>query len=574
MTRRRRLSGLLAACMLLFSLSGCGKQEASASAPASFGDAVDSAESALEPVVSQPATTTGVFSMPYNSGYGWDPYNCKSMENQAVMQLIYQGLFTMNASFDPEPVLCKEYTVSDDGLTYTITLQNATFSNGSSVTASDVVYSLSQASDSDLYDSRFTDIASYEASGTDTVILYLSSPNDRLPCLLNFPIIPNLSSAASGPVGSGPFVRNGDVLTKNQNWWQGANTVQFQTVTLYSSASAEDTRDNFEMDNIHFVYNNPNSASAASFHCDYELWNSKNTVMQYMGFNLSAGICSDKDIRTAIIRAIDRTEIAESVYHNFADPTELPVAPTSSMYDEALARDYQYDADAALEQLLKSSSFYLPEDDPRRKNGPGAQREAAVDSTQADATVDSTVDEPPADAGNAEADTAVTSPQPSPDQTENTVAYNEITMLVLSGSLSRSAAAKLAAGYLEDVGFTVNIQTLGEDDFISTINAGKFDLYYADVCLTPDMDLRPLLLSDGSLNYSFIPPDSTLEAHMDSALENSGNRYDLYQYVMNQGYICPVLFENNAVFTTRGVFTGLNPAPGNLFYQIENITVQ
>lgn len=120
----------------------------------------------------------------------------------------------------------------------------------------------------------------------------------------------------------------------------------------------------------------------------------------------------------------------------------------------------------------------------------------------------------------------------------------------------------------------MNIQTLGEDDFISTINAGEFDLYYADVCLTPDMDLRPLLLSDGSLNYSFIPPDSTLEAHMDSALENSGNRYDLYQYVMNQGYICPVLFENNAVFTTRGVFTGLNPAPGNLFYQIENITVQ
>ena len=117
MMRRRRLSGLLAACMLLFSLSGCGKQEASASAPASFGDAVDSAESALEPVVSQPVTTTGVFSMPYNSGYGWDPYNCKSMENQAVMQLIYQGLFTMNASFDPEPVLCKEYTVSDDGLT-------------------------------------------------------------------------------------------------------------------------------------------------------------------------------------------------------------------------------------------------------------------------------------------------------------------------------------------------------------------------------------------------------------------------------------------------------------------------
>lgn len=115
------------------------------------------------------------------------------------------------------------------------------------------------------------------------------------------------------------------------------------------------------------------------------------------------------------------------------------------------------------------------------------------------------MDEPPADAGNAEADTAVTSPQPSPDQTENTVAYNEITMLVLSGSLSRSAAAKLAAGYLEDVGFTVNIQTLGEDDFISTINAGEFDLYYADVCLTPTWISAPCCSPTGVSTTALSP---------------------------------------------------------------------
>ena len=78
-----------------------------------------------------------------------------------------------------------------------------------------------------------------------TVAIYLSQPNDRLPCLLNFPIIRDGSSPNGSPQGTGPFVRNGDVLSLDQNWWQGAERVQFQTVTLCSSTSAEDTRDNF-----------------------------------------------------------------------------------------------------------------------------------------------------------------------------------------------------------------------------------------------------------------------------------------------------------------------------------------
>ncbi len=90
-----------------------------------------------------------------------------------------------------------------------------------------------------------------------TVAIYLNQPNDRLPCLLNFPIIRDGSSPNGSPQGTGPFVRNGDVLSLDQNWWQGAERVQFQTVTLCSSTSAEDTRDNFEMDNVDLVYNIP-----------------------------------------------------------------------------------------------------------------------------------------------------------------------------------------------------------------------------------------------------------------------------------------------------------------------------
>lgn len=569
---RRSLCGVLAACMMVSLLSGCGKNAAESSTPASsFGIQSSAAASSVDSAAdSQAPVSSGTFSMPYNGSYGWNPYSCRSLENQAVMQLIYQGLFTLNQSFDAEPVLCQDYTVSDDGLTYTITLQSAWFSSGNSLTAYDVTYSLAQAQESELYGGRFSDISGYEAVDSGTVAIHLSSPNDRLPCLLNFPIISSNASADSGPLGTGPFVRNGDVLTLDQSWWQGAENVSFQTVTLYSSSSAEDTRDNFEMDNVDLVYNDPQSATAATFHCDYELWNSPNTVMQYIGFNMTAGICSSKDIRTAIIRAIDRTTIAESVYHNFADPTALPVPAISSMYDADLARNYEYDADAALTQLLDNSLFHLPEDDPRITDGPGAQRQQtaapAADSTESSTPEDEAlIDDPEntTDAADTQTDTA----------SEETT-YNDLVMIVLSGNANRVTAAKQAADQLADVGFTVTVNALAENEFLTALNAGDYDLYYADVCLGPDLDLRPLLTSSGDLNYGGIPEDSTLSARLESALENSGNHYDLYQYVMDQGYLCPVLFENNAVFTTRGVFTGLNPAPGNLIYDIANITVK
>lgn len=571
---RRTVCGVLAACLVFSQLTGCGDKAVQSSAPEpSFGVQASAAEPVADSAVEdQEPVSSGTFSMPYNGNYGWNPYTCRSMENQAVMQMIYQGLFTLNQSFDAEPVLCKDYSVSDDGLTYTITLQSAWFSNGSSLTAADVTYSLSQAQESELYSGRFTDISGYEAVDSGTVAIYLSRPNDRLPCLLNFPIIRDGSSPNGSPQGTGPFVRSGDVLTLDQNWWQGAEHVQFHTVTLCSSTSAEDTRDNFEMDNVDLVYNDPQSSSAATFHCDYELWNSPNTVMQYIGFNMTTGICSSKDIRTAIIRAIDRSTIAESIYHNFADPTALPVPAISSLYSEDLARNYEYDADAALTQLLDNSLFYLPDDDPRVTGGPGAQR------NQPDTTAQDTADE----SSTLEEDALIdeTDPEADPEATqtdttqEEETTYNNLVLIVLSGNANRVAAAKLAADQLADVGFTVTVKSLSENEFLTALNTSEYDLYYADVCLSPDLDLRPLLSASGDLNYGGIPEDSVLSDRIYNALENSGNHYDLYQYVMDQGYLCPILFENNAVFTSRGVFSGLNPAPGNLIYDIQNITVK
>ena len=571
---RRGVSLLLALSLLL--LPGCGKQEAKAPVEQGTFGSRQELEAQAPPADSDltqaaPAVPgNGTFAMPYNAGYGWNPFTCRGMENRAVMQLIYEGLFTMNPEFKAEYGLCQEFSVSEDGMVYDLVIRDATFSNGKQLQPLDVVYSMEQAAISELYQDRFTDIATYTVTGENTVQVQLYTPNDQLPCLLTFPIIPS-GSAGEAPPGTGPFVRGSDlVLTQNSQWWQGAGNLSFQTVTLFSSASAEDTRDHFEIDNVHFVYNNPSATSAATFHCDYELWNSPGTTMQYIGFNFIDGVFQDQDVRKALTHAIDRSSIVELAYHNFADAAVLPVAPSSEMYFDDLVQAYNFTSSrSAMEELTATSSFWLPEDRIAAIRNPEASAAPSEEPEEEEPQEEPPEEEPEEGAEDGGED----GEDGEGEDAEKKDAFNSIVFIVKAGNLSRVTAAKEVAECLTQAGFTVELQELEGEAYHSALLAGNFDIYYGEVVLKPDFALRDILLSEGDLSYGGIGGDEKLRTLLDNALENVGNRYDLYQYIMEHGYMCPVLFVNNAVFTTRGVFSGLSPAPDNLFYQIQNIQV-
>ncbi|HLR15735.1 MAG TPA: peptide ABC transporter substrate-binding protein [Bacillota bacterium] len=59
----------------------------------------------------------------------WDPLN-----------QIMEGLMRLDENFEPQEAIAESYEVSDDGLTYTFTLRDTTWTNGDPVTADDFVY--------------------------------------------------------------------------------------------------------------------------------------------------------------------------------------------------------------------------------------------------------------------------------------------------------------------------------------------------------------------------------------------------------------------------------------------------
>lgn len=52
-----------------------------------------------------------------------DPYDANDTLSQAVAKSFYQGLFGLDKDMKVKNVLAKGYTVSDNGLAYTITLR-------------------------------------------------------------------------------------------------------------------------------------------------------------------------------------------------------------------------------------------------------------------------------------------------------------------------------------------------------------------------------------------------------------------------------------------------------------------
>jgi peptide/nickel transport system substrate-binding protein len=133
--------------------------------------------------------------------------------------LIYDTLFSMNSKFEVKPQMAEGYTVSDDGLVYTITLREGLkFHDGSTVTAEDAVASIQRWGKADgLGKVMFTKLAKIEATDARTMVITMSEPWAQvLPALgkvsSNLPVIMPKSLAANAPsdpiktpIGSGPY---------------------------------------------------------------------------------------------------------------------------------------------------------------------------------------------------------------------------------------------------------------------------------------------------------------------------------------------------------------------------------
>ena len=490
----------LAACLAvaLFLLCGCAGQESAEPSQLS--------ESETLPEPSETADREdGSFGMSYLPAYGLNPYTCAATVNRAVFSLVFESLFVVSNQFRAEPLLCDSFTVSEDGRTYYYKLLPAvSFSDGTPLTAQDVVASLNAARDSELYAGRLSHVTEIAVQEEDTVCVTLDTPYENFSLMLDVPIAKADTVKDAAPVGTGAYAIDGNLLRRNAHWWQEQPpAVNTQTITLEAGDTPNEIRDHFEFGNTDLVYCDPNAAAAVGYRCDFEVWEVPTTVLHYIGFNTAEGLFSNTALRAAVTWMVDRETLSNGIYGGFAIPTMLPCSPDSDLYDAQLAAKYAYDL-------------------PRFR--------AAVNNS------------------------GVASTAESPG-----------TFLVCSDDPTRGAVAEKLIEDFRGCGIWLNLKALPLKEYKSELYEGNFDLYYGEVRLTANFDLSVFFDSNGYLSYGGIS-SATLLGQCVSSLENTGNYPDLCRNLLETAPICPVVFKSYAIYVTRGKISSITPAVDCVFH--------
>lgn len=147
--------------------------------------------------------------------------------------MVYDTLFAMDENTTVQPQMAEGFTVSDDGLTYTITLRDGlTWHDGKPVTAEDCIASIERWAKKDGMGQKMMDfVASLEAPDAKTIqinlkepygltIDSLAKPSSNVPFMMPKRIAEtSADEQISEYIGSGPFVFESD------EWKPGDKTV-------------------------------------------------------------------------------------------------------------------------------------------------------------------------------------------------------------------------------------------------------------------------------------------------------------------------------------------------------------
>ena len=311
--RGKKSLALLLALFLVVCATGCGSE-------AGGGNAQK--DSVVIAVGSEPDTLDPI--------QGWGHGSCP---------IVQSTLIKYNSELAFENDLAADYSLSEDGLTWTFTLRgDAYFTDGEKVSAEDVVFTLEEAkaakSAVDL-----TYVKRVSAADDSTVVIELSEPTSiLLNTLASVGIVPKHAydeNYGRSPIGSGPYKfvewtpQEQILLTANEDYYGKKPSIKNVTVVFMSedaalaavqagkvdAAYSSATLGNTEVSGYHVEA--LTSADNQGFTLPMEPAAGKTTES---GAPIGNDVTCNLEIRQAIAYAIDRQQIADTVLNGFGRP--------------------------------------------------------------------------------------------------------------------------------------------------------------------------------------------------------------------------------------------------------------
>ncbi len=364
--RRRVISLVCVAALVVSLLLGCGGESAERSGGSRDGDSV---VIALDPG-SEPEAG-------FDPAYGWGA-------GEHVHEPLIQSTLTVtNTDLTIGYDLATGYSVSEDGLTWQVTIRrDAKFTDGEPLTAEDVAFTYNTVKETSSVND-FTMLDHAEATDDETVIFHMTRPFSIWPyTMAEVGILPEhaYDSATYGtePVGSGRYIlKQWDkgqqvILEANPDYYGEAPKMKQVTILFmeedaaflaaqsgqvdlaYTSATySEEEMEGYTLVSYESVDNRGLNLPAIPETTDSE------------GRAVGNDFTPDVLVRRAINIGVDRQEMIDHVLNGYGSPA-YSVCDQLPWYNEASEVSYDPEGAAA---LLDEAGWVLGEDGVREKDG-------------------------------------------------------------------------------------------------------------------------------------------------------------------------------------------------------------
>jgi ABC-type transport system substrate-binding protein len=314
-----------------------------------------------------------------------DPIGSPSVDaaSERVRALMFNSLVRKNEKFDYVGELASNIQRSDDGRTYTFTLNDGVkFHDGRPLTSADAKYTLDLVFSSTFAksasffagtgDQKKSYIVSVAAPDAKTLVVTLSKPWVGLMSnLVPISIIPKDSYATQKdhPIGSGPFKfvsydnSQGVVdLLANPDYWQGAPKIPAVRVRVIADSNALQAELQAGRIDISPLPTSllPDSIKQLSLNPNLKVLQFNGSNLVLLTFNASSPPMNDVRVRQAISYAIDREKMISSLLLGQGKIAHSILPEESWAYSPG--HTYSYDP-AMAKRLLDEAGFKDPDGD-------------------------------------------------------------------------------------------------------------------------------------------------------------------------------------------------------------------
>ena len=316
-----------------------------------------------------------------------DPAMVQDSTSAEYVVHLFSGLVSLNKDLEVVPDIATRWEVSEDGLTYTFYLRSdATFQDGTAITAEDFVYSIERACSPELgspvasvYLGDIVGVTEYMAGQTTHITglevveplvlrIRIDAPKAYFLAKLTYStafVVDQEQIESKGsrwvlqPNGSGPFMledlsADSIVLVRNERYY-GDKPALERVEFILSSGDPMTMYENDQIDIVEVSSSEIERVLDPENALNAELVTAPELSVAYLGVNVDMAPFDDLAVRQAFACAIDRDKLANLVLKGTALPANGILPPSLPDYNADL-EGLSYDPERA-RALLASSSY-------------------------------------------------------------------------------------------------------------------------------------------------------------------------------------------------------------------------